>query len=136
MKITSVISVALVLALSVIGSAAAMTDEERASMQMMQDPSPAIARRISLTGRLHWTAEEKSLYPTSAGSKPPRSSCLPVLVGNGDDANLRKVEKMNGKNVEIYGIISFTAEEASMISLNTCKQLGIYVISIHELEPK
>lgn len=135
MKITSVISVALVLSFSIIGSAAAETDE-RTSFQLMEDPSPAIARRISLVGRLHWTAQERSLYPTSAGSKPPRSSCLPVLVGNGDHANLRKVEEMNGKNVEIYGIISFTAEEASMISLNTCKQLGIYVISMSELKSK
>ncbi len=43
---------------------------------------------------------------------------------------------MNGKNVEIYGIISFAAEKASMISVRTCKQLGIYVISIDELKSK
>lgn len=136
MKFASAILIALGFAFACIGSATAMTDEERASAQLLIDPSPAIARRVSITGRLYWTAQDKSLYPTSAGSPPPRSRCLPVLVGNGDAVTTGKVEKLNGKNVEVYGIISFVSEEASMISVNTCKQLGIYVISIRELESK
>lgn len=136
MKFASAILIALGIAFACIGSATAETDKERADSQMLQDPSPAIARRVSIGGRLSWAAEDKSLYPTWAGSSPPSSYCLPVLIGNGDEANLKKAEKMNGKNVEIYGIISFAAEEASMISVRTCKQLGIYVISISELESK
>lgn len=136
MKIASAILITLGFAFACIGSASAETDKERADSQILQDPSPAIARRVSIGGRLYWTSERKSLYPTWAGSSPPSSHCLPVLVGNGDEAMLRKIEKMNEKNVEIYGIISFVAEEANMISVRACKQLGIYVISIHEMESK
>lgn len=109
------------------------TNEQRSSTQILQDPSPAIARRVSIIGRLQWSHEDKSLYPTWAGTPAPRGYCLPVLVSQQDDPTAKRAEELTGQNVRIYGIISFVAPNADSISVNTCKQLGIHIISIEAI---
>lgn len=136
MKAAFIILLGLSLSGVNIASAVAETNEERLSTQILRDPSPAIARRVSISGRLQWSNEDRNLYPTWAGTPAPRDYCLPVLINQKDDLTSEAAEKLSGKNVKIYGIISFVSSDADSISINSCKQLGIHVIHMEAVSDK
>lgn len=102
--------------------------------QLFLDPSPMIARRISIVGYLRWGADGRDLYPVGVPKKRlPPDRCLPLLVTNDNEELEHKSSSLNGKTVRIDGIIAYTSDSPGMITVNTCKQLGLFVISIEEI---
>lgn len=134
-KILSMSLALWILASTNIFAADASQEEKKMSMQTLLDPSILIARRTTVVGRLYWDEKDKSLYRigTPSGGRPS-AHCLPALVDEDNSEVISSASKLNEKDVRIDGIISYAAKDPGLVSITSCKQLGIYIIRIEPLD--
>lgn len=98
---------------------------------IFEDATPFVNTIVRVRGVLSWTFENRNLFPLGTNSENMSlKHCLPLLISNGSRELLESVEKKDGRVVELSGRIVQLAPEG-MISVTTCKQVGLDVISIN-----
>lgn len=92
--------------------------------------SDLLGRHVSIKGYLHWTLENKNIFPVWAShSHPPQKYCLPILVKKSNVDLQSKLRSLDGSVVVVDGVIA-PAAPRGMISVTNCKQIGVEVTSV------
>lgn len=101
-----------------------------ASNQAFVDASKMIGQHVTIHGLLRWTFENENLFPAGSNKdNPSRRNCLPILIKNGKSPLIDTAMRLDGTEVIVDGVIARTAPPG-MISVTSCKQVGIDVESI------
>lgn len=94
------------------------------------DASPLLNATVQVRGLMYWTFENRNLFPPGTNAEHLSSkACLPLLITSDNRALLDLAKKKDGHVVSVSGRIVKVAP-SGMVSVTTCKQVGIEVISI------
>ena len=94
------------------------------------NPSNQLGAHMSIRGYLRWTVENKNLFPVWMAAKPlSEKYCLPMLIKGDKKELIETVSHLDDEIVTVTGVI-VAAAPPGMVSIPSCKQIGIDVSSI------
>jgi len=112
------------------GQCNARSGHSDAAGTIFDDASPLLNTTVKVRGLLHWTFENRNLFPQGTSTDHISSKiCLPVLITSDSRALLELAKKKDGYVVTVSGRIVDVAPPG-MVSVTSCKPVGIEVTAI------
>lgn len=97
------------------------------NLDVFMNTEKHMGEQVVVRGFMRYRFENRNFFPSE--QQVNRKLCLPILIKNMDVNMIEKAEARDGTIVEISGKL-VRAAGPGMVSVSTCKQVGIEVESI------